>query len=796
MTDIFLTSGSSWTVPSNCRKVNWVRCYGAGAYGQVGSNFSSGAANGNGGYGGGGGAFSQSGSFSVVPGSSISINVGVSSTNGGDTWLLFGGTYQAYAEGGRGQSGGVSQGYGVINYNGGSGGNAGVGYTPNTGGFTTSYGGGGGGGGGAAGPSGNGYAGAGGASGQGTDAGGAGGSGDGSYSGQGGNGGSGTTGTGNAGSSGYAYGGGGGGGAGGINAGAGGAGYAGLIWINYDPTYNWTDNALIAPQVVLGATPGMLLPIAGDIGGATSVETNCSTPQQFMLSGLSAVSGIGADAPNKFKGLYAGLPIASFASGRFSGPVNMFAGLAVNAIGGGQVNQLETSNAMFGVKSNSLLTLSQIEHISQFATLSPNTGILAKPNLPGQIDVTWLAGTTVGANVFPAQFMSAGLIAELFETDDAQVSVYVWDTTGDQLLYAAASGLEKAMIDADAPRFTGIYAEAIIDSWDPQAIDYSLLPYLAWAMGVTFWNDNWSEQTKRDWVAAQWQFKALRGTNDGIKMAVQFAGRDVSPYGYSVRQIITRPQGQYPGPGPTAASQALWLESLPQVRVYNIQEPGQALADEWYCGFSWLGTGHIPITRLLFSGMGGRASLISDFNIIEAPNTSALLTGAGSLGSIASLWKSAPILVKPLAQLIPVLPLLQQAGISVLSPQAELIPNFTQLYESDAYLWVGAAVNAGIASHFYQYDQAASFLNPEAAMIALVDLTTPVNVSLVFAIASNLNADITQIMETGATLVVQTPAPSPLIAISAAFIIETYIAGSGGRAIPIAATLTAESPAS
>jgi Phage tail protein (Tail_P2_I) len=83
-------------------------------------------------------------------------------------------------------------------------------------------------------------------------------------------------------------------------------------------------------------------------------------------------------------------------------------------------------------------------------------------------------------------------------------------TAGSDMLYRQATGLEKAMADVDAYRLTSTYAELVRDQWDPYAISYRNLGYLAWAMGVNLWEDNWSYEFKRWWIVNQWTFKSQR----------------------------------------------------------------------------------------------------------------------------------------------------------------------------------------------------------------------------------------------------------------------------------------------
>ena len=161
--------------------------------------------------------------------------------------------------------------------------------------------------------------------------------------------------------------------------------------------------------------------------------------------------------------------------------------------------------------------------------------------------------------------------------------------SGTQILYREASGLERALADTEWDRLSSINAELIIDTWDPQQCPIALLPYLAWEMGVNFWNTGWSETTQRAWIAAQWDFKSLRGSVDGTIMAVDYAGRDVSPFGYSVKAVLTQPQAIYFGPSPTKEQRDAWLATLPQIRVYYFNYTGTATPAEFFVG-SWIGT--------------------------------------------------------------------------------------------------------------------------------------------------------------------------------------------------------------
>lgn len=182
-TTVYLTSGTSWTVPNGVTTLSTVDCIGGGANGVAGADGQ--YASGSSGAGGGGGGFSRKNNLTVTPGSSISYAIGAAGTNGGDTSFNSG---SCLAKGASGLTGGqAASGTGDTKVSGGNGGAGASG-----GGLYGNSGGGGGGAGGPTGSSGSPAAGA--SGGAGTTAngasGGAGGKGDGTAGGAGGAGGS------------------------------------------------------------------------------------------------------------------------------------------------------------------------------------------------------------------------------------------------------------------------------------------------------------------------------------------------------------------------------------------------------------------------------------------------------------------------------------------------------------------------------------------------------------------------------------------------------------------------------
>jgi phage tail P2-like protein len=162
-----------------------------------------------------------------------------------------------------------------------------------------------------------------------------------------------------------------------------------------------------------------------------------------------------------------------------------------------------------------------------------------------------------------------------FPTDPNPYPTVVIERPGAQTLYHAATGFEKALADVDAERIINIHAELIIAQWDPYAISYQNLPYLAWAMGSELWEDIWSEGIKRDWVARQWTYKSIRGTPAGIKRALE-------PSGYHVTDMCRPPQGFYLSPEMTKEELDAWYHLMPELRVTYADRQGTRGEDEFF----------------------------------------------------------------------------------------------------------------------------------------------------------------------------------------------------------------------
>src|SRR5215831_6841550 len=157
-----------------------------------------------------------------------------------------------------------------------------------------------------------------------------------------------------------------------------------------------------------------------------------------------------------------------------------------------------TWTARFGGRIPVALTLSASASFAYYSIF------ILHPPVPGAFADAHFAGNGV-----------LSLDIELFNSD------FIWpgidEQAGSEVLFAQASGMEKALADTDAFRLTRMYAELITDQWNPVRISTTNLPYLAWATGVNLWEDWWTDAFRRYWVANQWTFKEQRGSLLGLK---------------------------------------------------------------------------------------------------------------------------------------------------------------------------------------------------------------------------------------------------------------------------------------
>jgi phage tail P2-like protein len=173
-------------------------------------------------------------------------------------------------------------------------------------------------------------------------------------------------------------------------------------------------------------------------------------------------------------------------------------------------------------------------------------------------------------------------------TEPIRLDSAATDRPGTDLLYREASPLEKALADTDAENLLGINAELIIENWDADLVQDRNIPFLAWALGVNLWNDDWPEEIKREWMRRQAEFQALRGTRAAFDMAFDIQERGGAHM--RLERVVTPPQWFFLSPGVDDAAHERWLATLPELRLFSPREKAPGLNATTQLG----GTKQIP----------------------------------------------------------------------------------------------------------------------------------------------------------------------------------------------------------
>ena len=99
----------------------------------------------------------------------------------------------------------------------------------------------------------------------------------------------------------------------------------------------------------------------------------------------------------------------------------------------------------------------------------------------------------------------------------------------------AASAVERGLDEMSSDRVAGLDHGLSLAAWNARTIPAPWLPVLAWALSLDIWNPDWSEELKRDAIAAAFDQHRLKGTPAGIKLALDGIG--------AVYEIVERPGG-------------------------------------------------------------------------------------------------------------------------------------------------------------------------------------------------------------------------------------------------------------
>lgn len=173
------------------------------------------------------------------------------------------------------------------------------------------------------------------------------------------------------------------------------------------------------------------------------------------------------------------------------------------------------------------------------------------------------------------------------------------------LLPENATSLMRALEGAAAGRYTLTDGESVRRVWSAEKCPGHLLHYLAYALSVDIWDDDWPELKKRSVIASSIRDHRLKGTLAGTRRYLEIAGADLI-------QTVTPPQEFFATPEMTKVEWDAHLERHPKVRIPLATTSGEwappegIFADEAFSGEDSVS---IDDGRML---RGRRAYLVTD----------------------------------------------------------------------------------------------------------------------------------------------------------------------------------------
>ncbi len=160
-------------------------------------------------------------------------------------------------------------------------------------------------------------------------------------------------------------------------------------------------------------------------------------------------------------------------------------------------------------------------------------------------------------------------------------------STYPDLLPPNSTPLERSL-SGPTGRLTAIPAP--VDAvWRHDQCPSGLLPWLAWALSVDFWDEEWNDERKRNLIRESFELHRKKGTLYGIKRYLRYADAEC------LRAIVC-PDLAYPSNSMTVSDRRAWLNRFPQIRIYDYLDRGVATKGAftkgaWGHGKTFLGAG-------------------------------------------------------------------------------------------------------------------------------------------------------------------------------------------------------------
>lgn len=107
----------------------------------------------------------------------------------------------------------------------------------------------------------------------------------------------------------------------------------------------------------------------------------------------------------------------------------------------------------------------------------------------------------------------------------------------------------------------------IADLWDADALPSELLPWLAWAFSIDYWEWEWSDQKKRNALRLFFDVHRQKGTLAGIRQIIRFANGKLTEHRVPPDKAFCAPKWD-------DATRQEWLRKFPELRVYRFRDRG------------------------------------------------------------------------------------------------------------------------------------------------------------------------------------------------------------------------------
>ena len=132
------------------------------------------------------------------------------------------------------------------------------------------------------------------------------------------------------------------------------------------------------------------------------------------------------------------------------------------------------------------------------------------------------------------------------------------------ILPGNSTELERAL---EVDRLRGL-SDPIALTMSPEKIGIDRLPWLAWGMGVDFWDDEWPEDMKRRVVRNSVKHHSQKGTLAGAERAIRLNGAEMG-------KVVLPSERAFVSPGSSREERAAYFNRFPEIRVFRDRTRGQ-----------------------------------------------------------------------------------------------------------------------------------------------------------------------------------------------------------------------------